>query len=96
MQATSTEFREISKEEVSQLNFPKVEVLTDPQQRVQRQTAMERALALGNLERVKVKIYFEDDREKLFVDTTVWGVTKESIILKKGVVIPHQRVYQVV
>lgn len=96
METVTSSYREISKEEVSGLIFPNQDVLKDPQQRILRQSALERALALGNLERVKVKIYFEDDREKLFVDTTVWGVTKESIILKKGVVIPHQRIYKVV
>jgi hypothetical protein len=89
-------FKEIDKENIGELNFPMDEVLKTEKKIMQRQSELERAMALGNLEQVKVKIYFEDDKEKLFVDTTIWGVTDESIILKQGLVIPNRRIIKVV
>ena len=89
-------YREIDKETVELLVFPEADVLEDKQAQIQRLRELERALALGNLERVKVKIYFEDDKEQLMVHTTVWGVTKESVILKKSALIPHHRIHSVV
>lgn len=88
-------FQEINKEQVGELNFPHSDVLLTDQERKQRKADLERAMSLGNLEQVKVKIYFEDDQEKRFVDTTIWGVTDESIILKQGVVIPFRRIFKV-
>ena len=56
---------------------------------------LDRALALGNLEHAKIKIFFEDDTSKKMVETTVWGVTDKRVILKQGVVIPIHRVHSV-
>jgi uncharacterized protein (UPF0248 family) len=50
---------------------------------------------LGNLERSKIKIYFEDDTSKKVVNTTVWGVTDKRVILKQGLVIPIHRIHSV-
>ena len=91
-----TNFREMNKENIGKLNFPSVEVLNTEKKKNQRKMELERAMALGNLEQVKVKIFFEDDKEKLFVDTTIWGVTDESVILKRGVIIPNKRIYKVI
>ena len=59
-----------------------------------RRQELDRALSLGNLEHSKIKIYFEDDASKKMVETTIWGVTEERVILKQGVVIPIQRIYK--
>ena len=88
-------FKAIEKEQVSTLSFPHQEVLTDDADKSERQRALERALKLGNLERSKVKIYFEDANEKLYTHTTIWGVTEERVILKKGVYIPNHRIYKI-
>lgn len=66
-----TRFKEIDKENIGKLNFPIDDVLKTEQKKIQRQNELERAMTLGNLEQVKVKIYFEDDKDKLFVDTTI-------------------------
>jgi len=89
-------FKEIGKENIGELIFPTEDVLKSDKKIKQRQIALERAMALGNLEQVKVKIFFEDDKSKLFVDTTIWGVTDESVILKQGLVIPNKRIYKVI
>lgn len=89
-----TTFETIEKEKISDLHFPKVDVLPDRDAQRQRSSDLQRALALGNLEHSKIKIYFEDDQSKKVVHTTVWGLTDNSVILKQGVGIPINRIYE--
>jgi hypothetical protein len=91
---TST-YELITKEKIENLKFPSYEVLIDRDKIKERQTDLNRALSLGNLEHGKIKIYFEDDNSKKVVETTIWGVTDKRIILKHGVVIPIHRVHSV-
>ena len=63
---------------------------------IQRKNDLDRALSLGNLEHVKIKIFFEDDISKKAVETTIWGVTDSRVILKQGVVIPVNRIHKIV
>ena len=93
MEAT---FDLIDKEVIPTLNFPKDEVLVDKEAISSRKNDLDRALSLGNLEHVKIKIYFEDDVSKKVVETTIWGVTDERVILKQGVVIPVNRIHKIV
>lgn len=95
MGATTTNFELIEKEDIGTLKFPSEEVLTDPDQIKERKNDLDRALALGNLERTKIKIYFQDDKSLKAVETTVWGVTDKRVILKQGVVIPIQRIHRI-
>jgi hypothetical protein len=85
----------IEKEQIEGLKFPATEVLTDESQIAERNDNLKRALTLGNIERGKARIYFEDDQCLRVVETTVWGVTDKRIILKHGVVIPIQRVHKI-
>ena len=87
-------FKSIEKEEVASLKFPNKEVLADNTLIKQRDNDLKRALSLGNLEHSKIKIYFEDNQSKKMVETTIWGVTDKRVILKKGVVIPINRIYK--
>ena len=91
-----TTFELIDKELITSLNFPKQDVLEDKEEIVGRKNDLDRALALGNLEHVKIKIYFEDDASKKLVETTIWGVTDNRVILKQGVVIPVNRIHKIV
>ena len=93
MEAT---FELIEKELISELHFPTQEVIEEKAERLQRKVELERAQALGNLEHTKIKIFFEDDSSKKMVDTTIWGVTDQGVILKKGVVIPIHRIFKIV
>lgn len=90
-----TTFENIDKEKIESLKFPTNEVLTDQTAIKERETELNRALTLGNLEHTKIKIYFEDDLSKKIVETTVWGVTDKRVILKQGVVIPIHRVHKI-
>ena len=87
-------FEIIEKEAIENLHFPEIDVLEDNEAINQRNSDLDRALSLGNLEHSKIKIYFEDDQSKKVVETTIWGVTDKRVILKKGVVIPINRVYK--
>ncbi|SFA88062.1 hypothetical protein SAMN05660845_0782 [Flavobacterium swingsii] len=87
-------FEIIEKEAIENLHFPEIDVLEDKEAINQRNSDLERALSLGNLEHSKIKIYFEDDYSKKVVETTIWGVTDKRVILKKGVVIPINRIYK--
>lgn len=91
---TST-FENIEKEKIEALKFPSDEVLTDQGAIKERETELNRALSLGNLEHTKIKIYFEDDLSKKIVETTVWGVTDKRVILKQGIMIPINRVHKI-
>lgn len=90
----NTNFEIIEKEAIEKLHFPKNDVLEDKEAIQQRNSELKRALALGNLEHSKIKIYFEDDLSKKVVETTVWAVTDNSVILKQGVAIPINRIYK--
>jgi len=90
----NAQFELIEKEKIAQLSFPKVEVLNDEEAIQQRFSDLNRALSLGNLEHSKIKIYFEDNQSKKVVETTVWGLTDQRVILKQGNVIPIHRIFK--
>ena len=90
----NTDFEIIEKEAIENLHFPANDVLDDKEEIRQRNSELDRALTLGNLEHAKIKIYFEDDHSKKVVETTIWGVTDKRVILKQGVVIPINRIYK--
>ena len=92
---TTTTFETIEKEKIETLKFPAHDVLIDKEQIMERESELNRALSLGNLEHTKIKIYFEDDKSRKLVETTVWGVTDKRVILKQGVVIPINRVHKI-
>ncbi|HLO72558.1 MAG TPA: hypothetical protein VK164_01350 [Flavobacterium sp.] len=92
----NNEFQLIDKEAISTLNFPAIDVLEEKEAIIQRKNDLDRALSLGNLEHVKIKIFFEDDISKKAVETTIWGVTDSRVILKQGVVIPVNRIHKIV
>ena len=90
------DYQLIDKESITELHFPKNEVLEDIDYVKQRKQDLDRALTLGNLEHVKMKIYFEDDAGKKMVEKTIWGVTDSRVILKQGVVIPVNRIHKII
>lgn len=85
----------IEKEEVAKLTFPAEEVLFDKDKIADRTKKMKRAEILGNLERSKCKITFEDDEGMKRIETTIWGVGDKNIILKKGMIIPVHRIHEI-
>ena len=86
----------IDKEFVRDLSFPKDDVLISMDERRKRRLELDRALILGNVDHSKVKIYFTDNEGFKQVETTIWAVTEERIILKSGMVIPIRRIHEVI
>ncbi|MDF1672674.1 MAG: hypothetical protein P1U41_04175 [Vicingaceae bacterium] len=85
----------VAKENISQLTFPKSDVLLDELKKKERQKRVERAMTLGNTRKSKVRIVFEDIEGVKTVETTIWGVTDNNIILKKTTVIPIRRIHEI-
>ncbi len=92
----NSEFQLIDKEAIGALLFPTNEVLEEKDAIIQRKNDLDRALSLGNLEHLKMKIFFEDDTSKKAVETTIWGVTDSRVILKQGIVIPVNRIHKII
>lgn len=85
---------EIDKELIGELNFPETEILKNQDEIAIRTASLERAIALGNLEHHKVKIYFSDDQGEKFVHTTIWGITDKSVLLKQNTILPINRIHK--
>lgn len=85
----------IEKENIRGLKFPEHDVLTSKDAIKIRNSHLERALKLGNLEHNKIKIVFEDSEGLKQVETTVWGVTDKRVILKQGILIPIHRIHEI-
>lgn len=92
----TTTFKPIEKEDIAKLHFPAEDVLTDKHEIFQRKQDLEKAMAMGNTDHVKIEIFFEDDKNQLVTNTTVWAVTPEHLVLKKGVTIPVNRIYRII
>lgn len=96
MSFSATNIQKIEKEIISEMSFPKEDVLSNADERRQRRNELDRALILGNVDHSKVKIIFSDMTGMKQVETTIWAVTEERIILKSGMVIPIRRIHQII
>ncbi|MCK8522532.1 hypothetical protein M0D21_13190 [Aquimarina sp. D1M17] len=86
----------IEKEEIKFLHFPQKEVLRSEKAKRDRYRKLSRGLQLGNLEQQKVKIVFADDEGVKEVESTIWGITDKSVILKQSTIIPLGRIISIV
>jgi hypothetical protein len=86
---------EIPKEELHLLTFPVEDVLEDDAEKHERSRTLHAATSLGNLEKHKVAIHFEDAIGKKVVNTTIWALTEKKILLKGGQSLPIHRIHQV-
>lgn len=83
----------INKEDISQLKFSNSETLSSKQKRSLRSHYLYRASILGNIAKNKVKIYFKDNKDRLHrVNTTIWALTTDFVVLKQGVTIPRKSI----
>jgi hypothetical protein len=96
MNVTATKMAtSIVKENITQLTFPKNEVLGSKLKIEERTRRIIKGMKLGNNKKIKVKILFEDASELKRVETTIWGITDKNIILKRGTIIPIQRIHEI-
>lgn len=96
MNATSIQPILIQKEQVSQLHFPGNEILQSSEEIRLRRAELDRALILGNVDHNKVKVVFVDNEGFKVVETTIWAVTDQRIVLKSGAGIPIHRITEIV
>ena len=82
MNTSTSNAQIIDKEQVAGLKFPKEEVLTDAKAIEERLHTLERGMTLGNLQKQKSRIYFKDNEGEKVVETTIWAVTSNFILLK--------------
>ena len=88
--------RQIEKETIPFLSFKKNEVIKNEAAQLKRKTNLERAMALGNISKRKVNIFFELKKgERNVVETTVWAVGQEYVTLKAGTLIPIRSITKV-
>ncbi|HEY9083374.1 MAG TPA: hypothetical protein VIN73_08560 [Vicingaceae bacterium] len=92
--ATQAEAVLINKEDIANLHFPKEDVLLTPEDKKERLKKIERAMHLGN-NKIKVKIIFQDVEGKKVVDTSIWGITEQNIILKGTTIIPIRSIHEI-
>ena len=85
-------FSVVEKEAIADFQFPAEEILKIEADKKALESQLNRAIALGNLEHQKVRIFFEDVEGSKFVETTIWGITDKAILLKKNVRIPKNRI----
>jgi hypothetical protein len=79
----------LEKEQLHNLSFFKHDILPDKEDQVQRLNSLSRARSLGNLFRSKVTIVFMTNSGLLQqVETTVWSMSDEFVLLKGGTFIP--------
>lgn len=89
-----TYFEIVEKEKIHSLKFPNSDVLKDKNAIYERNNDLQRAQSLGNLEHSKIRIFFEDNQSKKVVETTVWAVTDNRVVLKQGIAIPINRIFK--
>lgn len=88
-------FKRIAKEELNLLEFPGDDILEERGELDRRRTILHRATSLGNLQKHKVLIRFEDREGPKEVYTTIWAVTDNKVLLKAGQLIPVHRIHSV-
>jgi hypothetical protein len=96
MQATSTTPTLIDKDQVKDLRFPQQEVLSNPESVRMRRIELDRALILGNVDHNKVSIIFVDSEGPKMVETKICAVTELRVVLKSGMVIPINRISEII
>ncbi|MCT4622605.1 MAG: hypothetical protein N4A46_03200 [Schleiferiaceae bacterium] len=90
-----SDFQLVEKEWIQDSSFPQKDVLSSSQEKQKLAQKIHRATSLGNIENHKVFILFEDGKGLKKVFTTIWAQTREKIVLKRGLSIPVNRIYDI-
>jgi len=85
--------KRINKEQVADMKFPIKEVLKCASEIRNRGLELHKAMVLGNSNKVKFKITFEDFEGMKQIETTIWGVTSAYVCLKANALIPVYRIH---
>ena len=83
----------VEKEDIANMHFAPVDVLTDEAARQRRRADADRASTLGNAYHGKLDIYFQTaDGAAKRVATTVWASDADHLTLKSGASLPLRAV----
>ena len=85
----------ISKEDLPEYEMIKGDALKSPADISRRREEVERAMKLGNNDHQKVKIIFETTEGTMAVETTVWEVTQNYLILKSNMAMPIRCIHRI-
>ena len=86
----------IEKEIIPNLLFPTIPINKTKEEMKKLVLKLKRSMVLGNIDRTKMRIIFEDDEGTKEVRTTICAVGDKHIVLKKGVTIPINRLVDVI
>ena len=86
----------IEKEIIPNLLFPTIPIDRTKEEMKKLVLKLKRSMVLGNIDRTKMRIIFEDNEGIKEVRTTIWAVGDKNIVLKKGVTIPINRLVDVI
>lgn len=78
----------ITKEDIAKYHFVNQEVLPTAEERRLRYANLSKAMLLGNIHKGKIKVVFDTQEGIKAVETTIWAVDENEIVLKGGVNIP--------
>lgn len=88
--------KRIVKESLNDIEITSDEVLSRTDLVRRRSSNLKRALHLGNGHyKRKVKLIFKSNLGRTQVETTVWGITEQFVLLKGGLRIPIKSIYKV-
>jgi len=85
----------ITKEEIPTLKFANAEGLMTLEEKIQRDSQLQKAMILGNANHVKCKIVFNTKDGFRKVETTVWAVDDKQLSLKSGIHIPINAIHRI-
>ena len=86
----------VDKSQLAYYPFKREEVLEDTVDRSLRKYDLERAVALGNLYKSSVTIFFKNiDNETRSVTGTVWALTSKFVSLKGNLTLPINAIIRV-
>jgi hypothetical protein len=85
----------IFKEDIPRLKIANKEVLTSEAEILQRKSDLESAMKLGNNDHNKVKIVFQSEEGVMMVETTVWEMTQNYVILKSNTHVPIRSIHRI-
>jgi hypothetical protein len=87
--------KQIVKEDIPRLKIPNREVLTNEEDIRKRKSDLENAMKLGNNDHNKVKIIFQSEEGTMMVETTVWEMTQNYVILKSNTHVPIRSIHSI-
>jgi hypothetical protein len=85
----------IDKREVTSLRWPSEDFHQTQDKKDELLAKIKVAEVLGNMKKLKCRIYFRDFVSIKMIETTIWSVCDKNILIKSGMWIPIRRIVDV-